>query len=154
MRETSDIRFSLSVSRHLFLVLWRWGLSWLRGQKNHPMAQSTPMTHTAHTHIYCEYIRTHRHTPFFLQMSRRCWCHQWNYEFNIQVGRCISGLYRHQEMEGEKRKWILVVWQTLCPNALENSKGKVIRHKRKIQSPLPSERCSFFFPPSFLFRCY
>lgn len=83
------------------------------GRKITPCPTPPPMTHI---HIYT-YIQTHTHTykdtPFFpflfffsfsLRLSGHCWCHRWNYEFNIQVRDAYLGRSKPSGDVEEKEK--------------------------------------------------
>lgn len=114
------------------------------GRKITPCPTPPPMTHI---HIYT-YIQTHTHkdTPFFpflffffplsLRLSGHCWCHRWNYEFNIQVRDAYLGRSKPSgDVEKRKKKWnkSLVGWQIDTASERPwNLKEKVIKNERKI----------------------
>lgn len=143
IRGTSDIRISLS--RHPFPSnALEMRVVMVTGAEKSPHVPPHPPWHTStYTHIY---RHTHKDTPFFpflfffsplsLRLSGHCWCHRWNYEFNIQVRDAYLGRSKPSgDVEKRKKKWnkSLVGWQIDTASERPwNLKEKVIKNERKI----------------------
>lgn len=107
------------------------------------MSHPTPHDTHPHIHIYTDtHIKTHHFSlfcfffPLSLRLSGHCWCHRWNYEFNIQVRDAYLGRSKPSgDVEERKKKWnkSLVGWQIDTASERPwNLKEKVIKNERKI----------------------